>query len=115
MYCGRIVNSEEHECVNKPKDTRRGRQLATDSTKWRKVKHDVKCRDLKCVLCWYGGLYNPIEEVHHIIPIDINDSENYVYSVGNCVGLCRECHHKVHKVGWNKYSKLLQRLIEKEK
>ena len=114
-YCGRIVDSETHDCPNKPKDMRRGRQLAKESTRWKKLKADVKARDLCCKLCWYKGLYNPIEEVHHIIPREVQDDETHVFNADNCVGLCMDCHHEIHNEGWKKYSKLLQQLIKEEK
>ena len=30
--------------------------------------------DLCCKLCWYNGKYSKGEEVHHIIPRDIDDT-----------------------------------------
>ena len=113
-YCGRIVDTNNHDCPNKPKDKRRGRQLAKESTRWKKLKAEVKARDLCCKLCWYKGVYKPIQEVHHIIPREVHDEDDYVWNVDNCVGLCRDCHHEIHSDGWKKYKDLLQQLIKED-
>lgn len=107
--CGRIVGTD-HVCPNKPKDTRK-KQINCDS-RWRKIRQEVKERDLCCQLCWSRGVYSPIEEVHHIIPREVRNEDAFVFSPENCIGLCRACHHQVHNDGWQKYSKLLKGLIK---
>ena len=112
-YCGRIVDTNNHDCPNKPKDKRRGRQLSKESTRWKKLKQQVKERDLSCRLCWYNGVYNPIQECHHIIPKEINDDK--VWDVNNVIGLCHDCHMNVvhkNKDSWKDYVKLLKGLIK---
>lgn len=113
--CGKIV-SHGHICPNRNKDNRRGRVLSENSTKWKKLKKDVKERDLCCKLCWYKGVYSPIEECHHIIPKEVN--EESVWDPSNVIGLCHECHRNVvHKSNssWKEYVNLLQQLIREEK
>lgn len=110
-YCGKIVGSD-HKCSNKPKDNRKKQINSGDgANKWRKVRKQVKERDLCCKLCWYNGMYSPIQECHHIIPREHDNVEQMVFNPDNCIGLCRNCHHKVHEYGWKKYVKLFRRLI----
>lgn len=101
--CGRIV-ATDHVCPNKPKDTRR-KEINIDS-RWRKIRQEVRQRDLCCRLCWSKGIYSLGEEVHHIIPREVCD-EDQVFDPENCVLLCRECHHEVHREGWQKYVEVL--------
>lgn len=110
--CGRII-SGEHNCPNKPKDKRRGRQLAKDSTRWKKIKAEVKARDLCCRLCWSRGVYSNGQCVHHIIPREINSEDSSVFNVENCIYLCNECHKQVHenRESWKDYVKLFMELI----
>ena len=108
-YCGRIV-ATDHVCDKKPKDKRR-KQINTDS-RWPKVRAEVKERDLCCQLCWHNGVYNPIQEVHHIVPRDVATDDKHVFEADNCIGLCRDCHHRVHNEGWQKYVKLFKEMIK---
>lgn len=108
--CGRIVGND-HVCPNKPKDTRK-KQISTDS-RWRKIRQEVRERDLCCQLCLHEGVYSNGQEVHHIVPREAKDSDDYVFNTDNCIYLCRDCHHRVHTEGWQKYVKLLRELIKK--
>lgn len=112
-WCGRVVEYD-HKCPNKPKrkDTRK-KQINVDS-RWRKIRQQVRERDLCCKLCWSQGVYNKIDEVHHIIPRDVATDDEHVFDVHNCIGLCRECHHQVHEEGWQKYAEKLKELIYNE-
>lgn len=109
VNCGRIVDND-HVCPNKPKDTRR-KEINTDS-RWPKIRQEVRQRDLCCRLCWSKGVYSPGEEVHHIIPREVCD-EDQVFDPENCVLLCRECHHDVHRDGWQKYVEVLNEVKAK--
>lgn len=108
--CGRIVD-EDHVCENKikRKDTRR-KEINIDS-RWRKIRQQVRERDLCCQLCWRHGIYSKGEEVHHIVAREVCD-EDQVFDVHNCVYLCRSCHHDVHREGWKKYVKLFKEMIK---
>lgn len=110
-WCGRIVEYD-HECPNKPKrkDTRK-KQISIDS-RWPKIRQQVRTRDLSCKLCWHNGVYNKIDEVHHIIPRDVATDDDHVFEANNCIGLCRECHQTVHEEGWQKYVGLFKELIK---
>lgn len=109
-YCGKIVDSTTHKCDKRPKDNRK-KDINVDS-RWRKIRQRVRERDLKCMLCWYEGRFTNGQEVHHITPRGVNDSERMVFNEDNCIYLCRDCHHKVHNDGWKKYKDLFKDLIE---
>lgn len=110
-YCGRIV-ATDHICDKKPKDNRK-KQINVDS-RWKRIRNDVKERDLCCQLCWREGIYHKIDEVHHIIPRDVATDDDHVFEANNCIGLCHDCHVKVHNDGWQKYSKLFKEMIDHE-
>lgn len=107
--CGRIVD-KDHDCPNRPKDTRK-KQINVDS-RWRKIRQEVRERDLCCKLCWSQGIYSKGEEVHHIIPREADDTEGMVFNPDNCIYLCQDCHHRVHNDGWQKYVDLFKEMIE---
>lgn len=109
--CGRIVGSD-HNCPNKPKDTRK-KQISTDS-RWRKIRQAVRERDLCCQLCLHEGVYSPGQEVHHIIPREVAKEDKDVFDINNCIYLCKDCHHKVHDDGWEKYALLFEELIKND-
>lgn len=113
-YCGRIVDTNNHDCPNKPKDKRRGRQLAKESTRWKKIKAEVKARDLCCLNCLNKGVFSNGQCVHHIIPREINNEGSSVFNAENCIYLCNECHKQVHenRESWKNYVKLFRELIK---
>lgn len=108
--CGKIVDVN-HDCPNKLKDTRKKEQLST--TRWIHIRNNVRRRDGVCILCWLEGRFTNGYCVHHVIPRDINDSDNSIYNEDNCVYLCEDCHHRVHetKTSWEDYVKLFKEYI----
>lgn len=109
--CGKIVESD-HKCPNRPKDKRKKSiNSGTGGSKWRKLRQKVRERDLCCKLCWYNGNYSKGEEVHHILPREVASEDKDVFNINNCIYLCRECHHKVHDEGWQKYVDLFKELV----
>lgn len=111
-YCGRIVGAD-HICPNKPKDNRK-KDINVDS-RWRKVRQQVRERDLCCVLCMMGGHFTNYDECHHIVPREVNNAEQMVFNSNNCVMLCRDCHHRVHNDGWKKYKDMFEKYIDSKK
>lgn len=58
-----------------------------------KVKNNPLCEE-----CLKRGVIKQVEEVHHIVPIDIdNFSEELAYGYDNLISLCIECHKEAHK------------------
>lgn len=106
--CGKIVGAD-HICPNKLKDKRR-KDINKDS-RWRKIRNEVRERDLCCKLCWSNETYSPGEEVHHIVAREACN-EDQVFDADNCIYLCRDCHRHVHKVGWQKYVDLFKEMIQ---
>lgn len=114
--CNRIVN-EDHVCENKVKrkDTRR-KQISVDS-RWRKIRQQVRERDLCCVLCFLNGHFNNGKEVHHIIERSADDSEENVFNPDKCVYLCSDCHrNKVHETrdSWKDYIDIFNKYIKEK-
>ena len=105
--CGKLV-SYDHNCY---KDTRK-KEISTGS-RWRKIRQEVRQRDLCCQLCWYNGTYSPGQEVHHIVPREVADDDQ-IFDVNNCIYLCRDCHHHVHNTGWQKYKGLFEDIVKEK-
>lgn len=109
--CGKIVDVN-HDCPNKPKDTRKREQL--NNTRWIRIRDEVRRRDGACVLCWLNGKYSKGQHVHHIIERKSDGSDDNVYNADKCVFLCEDCHHLVHKTEseWTKYIDVFTKYIE---
>lgn len=109
--CGKVVELG-HDCPNKPKDTRRRKQL--NNTRWIRIRDEVRRRDGCCVLCWLNGKYSKGNHVHHIIERKTDNSDDNVYNAGKCVFLCEDCHKLVHKTEseWTKYVDVFTKYIE---
>ena len=109
--CGKITTID-HDCPNKPKDTRKREQL--NGTRWQRIRDEVRRRDGCCVLCWLNGVYNRGNHVHHIIERQANSSDDNVYNADKCVFLCEECHHKVHETAnsWKDYIDLFNDYVK---
>lgn len=113
--CGKIVDVN-HDCPNKPRDTRKREQLS--DVRWQRTKQIVKTRDLVCYLCWCEGKINHARDCHHIIPREVNDSDDSIYNADNCIYLCEYCHrNKVHatKNSWRDYVDIFKKHIEEVK
>lgn len=109
--CGKVVELG-HDCPDKPKDTRRRKQL--NNTRWIRIRDEVRRRDGCCVLCWLNGKYSKGNHVHHIIERKTDNSDDNVYNAGKCVFLCEDCHKLVHKTEseWTKYVDVFTKYIE---
>ena len=108
--CGRIVDND-HDCPNKRKDTRKKN---IHDNRWRKVRNEVRARDLCCVLCFLNGRFSNFDECHHIIERSVDDSDENVFNPDRCVMLCSSCHHKVHEDGWQKYVKIFDDYVKEK-
>ena len=59
---------------------------------WRKIRQRyVKLHPL-CERCLKEGRITPVEEVHHIIPLNRGGTNEE----SNLMSLCRSCHNKIH-------------------
>ena len=111
--CGKIVDVN-HDCPNAYKDKR---VKKWQGSRWNRIKQEVKARDGCCVLCFLNGVFSHGEHCHHIIPREVNDSDNSIYEADNCIFLCESCHHKVHetKTSWKDYIEIFQNYIKERK
>jgi 5-methylcytosine-specific restriction endonuclease McrA len=70
------------------------------SKAWRACRDTYKSRiGGLCEECLKRGIYRPVEEVHHKIPLtpeNIHDPR-ITLSFDNLEGLCRECHRAKHE------------------
>ena len=62
------------------------------SRKWRKLQKAKRIANPLCEICERKGIITPMEEVHHILPID--DYWSLRYEWDNLVSTCFLCHRK---------------------
>lgn len=63
--------------------------------RWLKTRSFVLNRDKrKCLMCKSSKSMKAADMVHHIVPIE--DDESLKYSTGNCISLCNKHHGEVH-------------------
>lgn len=69
-----------------------------NTPRWKRLR-SVKVRNNPlCEECLRKGVVKQVEEVHHIVPFDIdNFSEELAYNYDNLISLCIECHKEAHK------------------
>jgi len=61
-------------------------------SKWKKIRaRYVKAHPL-CERCLAEGRITPVEEVHHILPVNRGGTNDE----NNLMSLCRSCHNKIH-------------------
>lgn len=58
-----------------------------------------------CQDCLKEGKITPAEEVHHIIPLTVNNIHDpqITLNADNLIALCRECHRKRHGARKRRY------------
>ena len=92
--------------INLGKKKKRDRTLNKSSLhKWYNTTRWIRLRDAKrrdkplCEDCALEGRVTPVEEVHHIRPINIdNPDPDMIYDFDNLVSLCVEHHKLRHKL-----------------
>ncbi len=78
------------ECI-KPK--RSG--TVTYGWKWDELSRRYRIDNPLCEDCEKRGRIEPSREVHHIVPLTVDESLKYTLS--NLVALCRGCHKARHR------------------
>jgi len=57
---------------------------------WRKIRQLYVANHPLCERCLEAGQYIPVDEVHHILPVD----KGGTHDDDNLISLCRSCHGK---------------------
>jgi len=58
--------------------------------RWRKIRNLYVSKHPLCEKCLEHGFHVPVDEVHHILPLD----EGGTHAEDNLVSLCQSCHTK---------------------
>lgn len=66
---------------------------ATYGRKWKKIRNAYAQAHPLCEECLKQGRLTPLDEVHHIIPVDRGGTNSW----NNLMSLCHSCHEKIHK------------------
>lgn len=59
---------------------------------WKRIRDRYVAKHPLCERCLKEGRMTPVEEVHHILPINRGGT----HDESNLMSLCRSCHNKVH-------------------
>lgn len=87
-------------------------RLFYNTREWRLKREEIHRRDGICKICEALFMFNPIDDIHHIIPISKDYSKRL--DNDNLVGLCSKHHKMIHdnsidtKDKLNKYVRQLQ-------
>ncbi len=60
---------------------------------WRKIRTRYAKAHPLCEKCLEEGRFRPLDEVHHIIPVNKGGTNEDI----NLMSLCRSCHQKIHR------------------
>jgi len=69
---------------------------------WRKIRKAYADSHPVCEMCLFEHRTSPIEEVHHIYPLDWGGTNDQL----NLLGLCKPCHSRITVLmgdRWNKH------------
>lgn len=91
-----------------------------NSQRWVKLRAKKVAASPLCEDCLERDISTPVEEVHHIQPIesapDFETMKILAYDIKNLKSLCRECHKKAHKqLGSNSVAEIQSRNKKKTK
>jgi len=85
-------------------------QMFYHSPEWKKTRQEIILRDNGCDLCMIGHeIYTPIH-VHHIIPITIDDIENFrdvCFDPENLICVSHQTHNAIHYGSKNTLPKIV--------
>lgn len=98
--CARLT---EHRCCEEHEKQERDRynkyERSPDTNRkygraWKRIRDQYTRAHPLCELCLKEGRLIPVDEVHHIIPVN----KGGTHSRDNLMSLCRSCHNKIHVV-----------------
>lgn len=79
-------------------------RLFYNTREWRLKREEIHRRDGVCKVCEALYKFQPIDDIHHIIPISKDYSKRL--DNDNLVGVCDKCHKHIHKYGLDSRDKL---------
>lgn len=100
--CSEVVPAGQRYCERHQKQKDKERNQARPSSvergydrDWQAVRDQKAAQDPLCERCLKRGIIKPLDQVHHIIPID--ERPDLRLNMDNLKSLCRECHLEIHK------------------
>jgi 5-methylcytosine-specific restriction protein A len=70
-----------------------------NTPKWKNLRLYKFSQNPVCELCEEKGLTRQTEEIHHVIPIDLqNPDPSLIFDYDNLLSLCNECHSRLHQI-----------------
>lgn len=76
---------------------------------WDMLRNQVRIEEPLCQICLQEGRVTPTTEIHHIAPFGRGFTQKERFEMlldrNNVIGLCSECHDKVHRGEYPEYLK----------
>ena len=95
----RQANEKKNKTMRKRSNPQYRRLI--NSHRWVKLRAKKVSASPLCERCLEKGLTTPMDEVHHIVPIesapDFETMKLLAYDIKNLQSLCRECHKEAHR------------------
>lgn len=68
---------------------------------WRELRKAYLMQHPLCEMCLGKDVVKPTQEIHHKVPISTGTTPEEMMDIAfdsnNLIGLCKECHHEIHK------------------
>lgn len=92
---------KEHEAMHQKDYERTPEERKRYGYQWKKARKRYVAAHPVCEMCLLNKRITPVEEVHHILPLDHGGNHNPL----NLMSLCKACHSRITALmgdRWNK-------------
>ena len=72
-------------------------QKVYNTPRWKRLRAEKFAANPVCEVCAAKGIARLTEEIHHIVPFEIDNDLSLAYDYDNLISLCVECHKKMHE------------------
>jgi 5-methylcytosine-specific restriction protein A len=80
----------------RPTYNKAGYQKVYNTPRWKRLRAEKVANNPVCELCAAKGITRVVEEVHHLVPFEIDNDLSLAYDYDNLISLCVECHKQLH-------------------
>lgn len=86
---------EEHKTIARQQYDKFSRKMDINKAyghRWKKIRDAYAKEHPFCEQCFKEGRMVPLDEVHHIVPVNRGGTHDF----SNLMSLCQSCHNKIH-------------------
>ena len=92
---------KEHEALHEKEYKKPVEERKRYGYQWRVVRKGYVSTHPFCEMCLFNNRVTPVEEVHHIYPLDWGGTNDTL----NLLGLCKPCHSRVTALMGDRWKK----------